>query len=65
MTDETTPETPANPVIRPEAVIPEITPTPPVMPEEVKETFLQKVEKDAEEAYHWLVAEIHKIYAKI
>lgn len=36
-----------------------------VVPPAIKETFLQKVEIDAEEAYHWLVAEIHKLYTKI
>ncbi len=36
--------------------------TPPVIPPAIKETFLQKVEIDAEEAYHWLLKEIHKIY---
>lgn len=39
--------------------------TPPVIPTELKETFLQKVGEDAEAAYHWLVAELHKIYTAL
>lgn len=38
---------------------------PPAIPTKVKETFLQRAETDVEEAYHWLLTEIHKIYTAL
>lgn len=35
------------------------------VPTEVKETFLQKVAVDTEDAFHYLVSEIRKIYTSI
>jgi hypothetical protein len=39
-------------------------PPAPVIPPATKETFLEKADEDIEQAYHWLVAEIHKLYIK-